>query len=273
MSVRADFHVHTTFCDGAATPREMAEAARSAGLTALGFSGHSFVEFDPSCGMNAETAGRYRVEIHALRKEYAEALPIFSGIEKDVYGEADTAPYDYVIGSGHYVPLPGGGFSPVDVSPETTISAIREHFSGDAFRYAAAYYEGLAVRLLTEPRVDIVGHFDLIAKFNEGGRLFDERNPRYQSAALDALEAVAKVHPRFEINTGAMSRGWRSAPYPAPFLLKRLKELSGRIVLSSDSHSAAALLYGFREAAELAKASWFAEADLFSEHGFYAVKL
>lgn len=43
-----------------------------------------------------------------------------------------------------------------------------------------------------------------------------------------------------------MSRGWRSAPYPAPFLLKRLKELSGRIVLSSDSHSAAALLYGFR---------------------------
>lgn len=91
-----------------------------AGLTALGFSGHSFVEFDPSCGMNAETAGRYRVEIHALRKEYAEALPIFSGIEKDVYGEADTAPYDYVIGSGHYVPLPGGGFSPVDVSPETT---------------------------------------------------------------------------------------------------------------------------------------------------------
>lgn len=272
MSVRADFHVHTTFCDGAATPREMAEAARSAGLTALGFSGHSFVEFDPSCGMNAETAGRYRVEIRALRKEYAEALPIFSGIEKDVYGEADTAPYDYVIGSGHYVPLPGG-FSPVDVSPETTISAIREHFSGDAFRYAAAYYEGLAVRLLTEPRVDIVGHFDLIAKFNEGGRLFDERNPRYQSAALDALEAVAKVHPRFEINTGAMSRGWRSAPYPAPFLLKRLKELSGRIVLSSDSHSAAALLYGFREAAELAKASGFAEADLFSEHGFYAVKL
>lgn len=39
MSVRADFHVHTAFCDGAATPREMAEAARTAGLTALGFPG------------------------------------------------------------------------------------------------------------------------------------------------------------------------------------------------------------------------------------------
>lgn len=142
--------------------------------------------------MSAETAVRYQAEVRALRKEYAETLPIFLGIEKDVYGEADTAPYDYVIGSGHYVPLPGGGFSPVDVSPETAVSAIREHFSGDAFRYASAYYEGLAARLLTEPRVDIVGHFDLVAKFNEGGRLFDERDPRYQSVALDALEAVSQ---------------------------------------------------------------------------------
>ena len=273
MSVRADFHVHTAFCDGAATPREMAEAARTAGLTALGFSGHSFVEFDPASGMSAETAVRYQAEVRALRKEYAETLPIFLGIEKDVYGEADTAPYDYVIGSGHYVPLPGGGFSPVDVSPETAVSAIREHFSGDAFRYAAAYYEGLAARLLTEPRVDIVGHFDLVAKFNEGGRLFDERDPRYQSAALDALEAVAKVHPRFEINTGAISRGWRSAPYPAPFLLKRLKELSGRIVLSSDSHSAFTLLHGFRVAAELARTCGFSEADVRSERSCYPVKL
>lgn len=273
MSVRADFHVHTTFCDGAATPREMAEAALSAGLTALGFSGHSFVPFDLSCGMDAETAACYRAEIHALRGEYAGRLPIFCGVEKDVYGDADTAPYDYVIGSGHYVPLPGGGFSPVDVSPAESEAAIREAFSGDAYRYAAAYYEGLAARLLAEPHVDIVGHFDLVAKFNEGGRLFSESDPRYRSAALDALDAVAKKHLRFEINTGAMSRGWRSAPYPAPFLLKRLRALSGRIVLSSDSHSAAALLYGFREAAELARACGFSEVDVRSERGFYPVKL
>lgn len=131
-----------------------------------------------------------------------------------------------MIGSGHYVALPGGGFSPVDVSPAGSEAAIREAFSGDAYRYAAAYYEGLAARLRAEPRVDIVGHFDLVAKFNEGGRLFDESDPRYRSAALDALDAVVKKHPRFEINTGAMSRGWRSAPYPAPFLLKRLRARS-----------------------------------------------
>ena len=268
MSVRADFHVHTTFCDGTATPRGMVEAACAAGLSALGFSGHSFVAFDPSCGMDAEAAANYRAEIDALRAEYAERLPIFCGIEKDVYGTSDTAVYDYVIGSGHYVPLPDGGFSPADVSPEATEAAIREHFSGDVYRYAAAYYEGLAVRLCAEPRVDIVGHFDLITKFNEGGRLFDEADPRYQAAALDALTAAAKKHPRFEINTGAMSRGWRTAPYPAPFLLKRLRELGCSIVLSSDSHSAHTLLSGFEDAAALAKACGFTEAEVFTESGF-----
>ena len=84
MSVHADFHVHTTFCDGADTPRAMVEAACRAHLDALGFSGHSFVSFDPAAGMGAERAALYRAEIAALRTEYAGQLPIFCGIEKDV---------------------------------------------------------------------------------------------------------------------------------------------------------------------------------------------
>lgn len=273
MSVHADFHVHTTFCDGADTPRAMVEAACQAHLDALGFSGHSFVAFDPAAGMDAERAVLYRAEIAALRTEYAGQLPIFCGIEKDVYGEADTSPYDYVIASGHYVPLPGDGFSPVDVSPEIAGHAIRTHFGGDAYRYCAAYYEGLAARISVENRVDMVGHFDLITKFNEDGRLFDENDPRYQSAALDALACIAKKCPRFEINTGAISRGWRSAPYPAPFLLKQMHALGCRIVLSSDSHSMRTLCFGFAEAASLAVACGFQEADVLTDSGFSTIPL
>ena len=70
-----------------------------------------------------------------------------------------------------------------------------------------------------------------------------------------------------------MSRGWRSAPYPAPFLLKRLKELSGRIVLSSDSHSAFTLCFGFSAAAALACVCGFKEADVFTDAGFTPVSL
>ena len=273
MSVHADFHVHTTFCDGADTPRAMVEAACQAHLDALGFSGHSFVAFDPAAGMGGERAALYRGEIGALRAEYSGRLPIFCGIEKDVYGEADTSPYDYVIASGHYVPLPGGGFSPVDVSPEIAEHAIRTHFGGDAYRYCAAYYEGLATRILAEARVDIVGHFDLITKFNEGALLFDENDPRYRGAALDALACIAKKCPRFEINTGAISRGWRSAPYPAPFLLKELHALGCSIVLASDSHSAQTLCSGFPASASLAAACGFTEADVWTDSGFSTIPL
>ena len=36
----------------------------------------------------------------------------------------------------------------------------------------------------------IVGHFDLITKFNEGDKLFDTSHPRYVNAALGALERL-----------------------------------------------------------------------------------
>ena len=38
-----NLHTHTTFCDGQSTPGELVRAALAAGLTALGFSGHSHV--------------------------------------------------------------------------------------------------------------------------------------------------------------------------------------------------------------------------------------
>ena len=272
MFIRGDFHMHTAFCDGEATPKEMVEAALAQGLTAMGFSGHSYVTFD-GFGMDAKTEAAYKEEIRALKAAYAGRISIFCGLEKEVYSPLDTAAYDYVIASGHYAPLPDGGFTPVDYTPKVTAAAIAEHFGGDGQAYAAAYYEGLTQRLLQEPRVDIVGHFDLVTKFNQGNRYFDEDAPAYKTAALAALEAVAAKHPLFEINTGAMSRGWRNSPYPALFLLRRLKELNGRIILSSDSHSTKTLLHGFADAAAIAKAAGFTEADVLTADGLRGVKL
>ncbi|MFR8267780.1 MAG: hypothetical protein ACLVC5_09085 [Clostridia bacterium] len=58
-----------------------------------------------------------------------------------------------------------------------------------------------------------------------GNKYFDEEADWYQEAALKALRTVAagregaEKKPIFEINTGAMARGYRSRPYPADFLL------------------------------------------------------
>ena len=41
---------------------------------------------------------------------------------------------------------------------------------------------------VAEKHPDILGHFDLIKKINGEGKFFDEASPRYQQAALHALE-------------------------------------------------------------------------------------
>ncbi|MBQ3999858.1 MAG: hypothetical protein II643_02550 [Oscillospiraceae bacterium] len=75
--------------------------------------------------------------------------------------------------------------------------------------------------------------------------LFDEEDPRYIAAWRGALEKLLKTGAVFEINTGAMSRGYRTSPYPAPAILDEIKKGGGSLILSSDSHSPQTLLYGF----------------------------
>ena len=56
--------------------------------------------------------------------------------------------------------------------------------------------------------------------------------------ALSALREVRRHKEFFEINTEAISRGYASRPYPAPFLLDKMKKLDCKLVLTSDCHDA-----------------------------------
>ena len=74
--IRANFHTHTTLCDGADTPRAMAERAEALGFEQLGFSGH----MDPDIHMDFPA---YLREIADLRRAYAGRLDILCGAELD----------------------------------------------------------------------------------------------------------------------------------------------------------------------------------------------
>lgn len=242
---RADFHVHTTFCDGKNTPREMVEAAIQKGLSTIGFSAHSFTSFDESYCILEEREAEYRAEIQALAKEYRNQIRILCGIEQDVY--ADQAPdvYDYTIGSVHYIKK-DGIYYPVDESPAVFANMCEEGFGGDYYALCEAYYETVAsIADTMEP--DIIGHFDLVTKFNEGNLFFDETNPRYVEAWQYAMDALLPLDVPFEVNTGAMSRGYREMPYPSSEQLLYLADNGGSVILSGDAHSADSLCYAFDE--------------------------
>ena len=77
------------------------------------------------------------------------------------------------------------------------------------------------------------------------GAFFDETDPAYQAAALEALHAADPKETLLEINTGAMSRNCRTVPYPSDVLLRSLRDFGGRVCISSDSHSASTITHGF----------------------------
>ena len=87
------------------------------------------------------------------------------------------------------------------------------------------------------------------------------------AAALEALHAADPKETLLEINTGAMSRGYRSVPYPALFLLREWRDMGGRIILTADAHSAAAVVYGYAQAAALAQAAGFDRSTLLTRRG------
>ncbi len=268
--IKANFHTHTNYCDGKNTPEEMVLAAIRLGMTALGFSGHSYSEYE-TYGMKPDTCAAYRAEVLRLKEKFAGHITILLGIEQDATSDPPDHPYDYVIGSIHGF-FKDGHYLCVDKSEESMVRAVESHYRGDYYAYAEDYYLTLANTVLKHDPT-FIGHFDLLTKFNEGGKYFDEFHPRYRNAALDALQTLAKAGKPFEINTGAISRGYRATPYPAPFLLRALREMGGKIVLSSDAHTCDGLLCGYEKATELAKTCGFTTAVVLTPDGFREERL
>ncbi|MBE6588241.1 MAG: histidinol-phosphatase HisJ family protein [Ruminococcaceae bacterium] len=242
--IKRDFHVHTTFSDGKCTPEELAELALSLGMTHLGFSDHSYTPFDPDYCMSPEAEAEYKREISRLKEKYRPRIEIFCGIEQDYYSKKRAEGYDYIIGSVHYVKA-GGEYLSVDKSAADLRAAVNEHFAGDPLAFAEEYFRTVG-EVVDKTCADIIGHFDLLTKFNEKDPLIDESHPRYIKAWQSAVDRLLPTGKLFEINTGVIARGYRSAPYPASPIIEYIKKGGGSFILSSDSHRPT-LCFGFED--------------------------
>lgn len=266
--IRQNLHTHTIYCDGKNTPTEMAQAALDAGLTSLGFSGHSPMPWDNDWGMTEDKLPLYRAAVAEAKNAFAGRLSIYCGVEWDSLSAPEFGGFDFVIGSVHNIDLSLPGEPPsVDNTPEATADALARYFGGDADAMAEAYFTGYDTIAHTTA-VDIVGHFDLLTKFDEKAGFFDENTPRFRDAAMAAMESLLRADKIFEVNTGAMSRGWRTSPYPSPRLLRELKARNARMLVSSDSHSADTIAHAFPESEALLTSVGFTEIWELTDAGF-----
>lgn len=246
MQILSNPHTHTIYSDGQCSLEAMVQRAIELSFRSIGFSDHSVQPFDTFFTIQAEQEEAYRGAIGALREKYKGQIRIYTSVELDAFaGICDRNNYDYLLLSAHYVEKDGQKLL-VDSWPRREkLFALRDTvFSGDGAALAVRFFEMLGESAL-RIRPDILGHFDMVKMFNTQGELYPEDAPNVRQAKLEALDCVMESGAMLEINTGGMARGYIAEPYPSRWLIRRWRELGGRVILGSDSHNVDTLNFGF----------------------------
>ncbi len=262
----SNLHTHTTFSDGRASVQSNIEKAIECGFASLGISDHSHNTLDPGT-MKPGREAEYISHIRTLAEEYKGRIDVFAGIELDSFSSIDTDAFDYVIASVHFIKI-GDVYEPVDWSIDVQKSIAEKYFGGCEIGFVKAYYDEL-VRHVKATKPDIVGHFDLLTKFGT----IDEASEEYRRISLDALHKVMDVCTRFEVNTGAIARGYKQAFYPPMFILREIHRLGGTVTVTSDCHDGVQLDCAFVEALEEIKKAGFTHIDRLTPDGFIQDKI
>jgi len=199
--MRADLHMHSTWSDGRADIRTMAEAARARGYSHIAITDHS-AYIGLTHGLDAERLRAQRREIAALNAAYAaQGIPfrILCGVEVDMTPEGSLA-------------------LPDDVLAELDIVVASAHIQ---LRQSPEAATERLLRAVRNPHVDIIGH--------PVGRMLGSREGA--PVDIDALaRAAAEYGVLLEVNSGPTRLDLEG---PA---VRRALELGATIAINSDAH-------------------------------------
>lgn len=262
MTPKSNIHTHSTFSDGRDAPEAMVQAALRLGFHTLGFSDHGVADYDDAA-MVPGAEPLYRAEVLRLREAYADRIALLLGYEHDWLSPAPEYAYDYVIESTHYIRKDGALWS-VDMNRGSLTEAAHRLYGGDYYAMCRDYFRTICESC--ESPAQILGHMDLIMKFNEARDLFDDADPRYLACALEAADCAAGSGKLIEVNTGAVAKGYRTQPYPGEAILRRLAALHAPVILSSDCHNSDWLDCHFAETVTLLRACGFKTALQYRGH-------
>lgn len=262
---KQNLHTHSLYCDGKDTIEEMVQEAISRNFDVLGFSGHGYCSID-TYSMAFDEMEKYIYAVKQAKEKYKDQIAVYLGIEQDVMGKrfVKNDPFDYIIGSVHFVNVADQYFA-VDMDKNTTEKIVE--LCKDFLTYAKVYYNEVK-KLATMNEVDIVGHVDLLTKFNEDESFICFNDSDYLMLAKECIDELIQANKIFEVNTGAIARGYRKTPYPHKLLLEYINQKGGKIILNSDCHNRFKLDCNYKESLELIKECGFKTIMAFNGNGF-----
>ncbi|MEI0516254.1 histidinol-phosphatase [Brachyspira murdochii] len=251
MKYISNLHTHTIYCDGKNTVEENIEAAINKGLISIGFSGHSHFDEDDT-SMSRENTFKYLENIKKAKDIYKDKIEVYLGIEGDYYSNLnkDTDKemgLDYRIGSVHYVDDGKSNYFPIDMSKESFNDTI--NYFGNIREVIYRYYDNV-IKMIEKQNPDIIGHLDLVRKYNLNKEYFTEEEDWYLKKIDEVVEVIKKSGSIAEINTKIMNKNNLNAHYPNKNTIKKLLENNIPIMINSDAHNANNIDHCYKEVIE-----------------------
>ena len=266
MSLPADYHIHTPLCRHATgEPTELAAQALNLGLKEIGFSDHNPMprdDFD-DWRMKAADLDTYVARVEQARRDHpnlviklALEVDYLPGYEDWIRDLTARHPWDYLIGSVHYVSDSWAIDNPASIS---------EWNSRAPFEVWTAYFERLTMAA-ESGLFDIIGHVDLCKKF----RFYPKEN--CTRLFQNFLHAAKRRGVAIELNTAGLRKDCREI-YPSARIVHLAAQFGVPITFGSDAHAPKEVGLDFAPAVQLAHSAGYTHYCRFTQRQREDVKL
>ena len=231
MPILTDCHNHTPLCQHAIGPLEAyVERAIELDLQTIGFSDHNPLPDGRGANVRMkESEFDYYVQrILDLRYQYRGKIEILLGLEMDyVAGLEDYLvkqiaryPFDYIIGSVHYL------------DPDCRFGAFTQDCPLPVDEQYTQYFAALR-KLAHAGLCDIIAHFDVVK------RSCRQPSARALAEIPATLAEIARAGICMEINTSGYRHSELTEPQPYPTLpvVEQALALGIPVMVNSDAHA------------------------------------
>lgn len=231
--MQIDYHTHHVRCGHAeGTLEQYIQSAIDQGLQQIGLSDHMpllHVNLDtylPGSAMLMEELPRYVEECLMLKEKYKGDIDVRIGLEGDyiegyeaqIKAIIDAYPWDYVIGSVHFL-------GQWDITDHRQLAGWE---GKDRYAVYEQYYDAIAKAARTG-MYDFIGHFDVIKRFGF--------HPEQDVIPLEdaALAVIQNEGLAIELNASGL-RTPAKEMFPSRRIIERCYELGIPVTLGSDAH-------------------------------------